>query len=150
MASMHFIGLDIHKKTISYCVKDPSGKVLEEGTVPATRQSLDDWMRSLPQPWTVAMEATMFTSWIYDYLLPHAAAVKVAHALTRVVGLSYCCPPAARPSVRFTGSGFYSNLPKTQIDLDSRRFCLARLTLLLYLPKTIESLNSAPNSCCTF
>jgi hypothetical protein len=32
----------------------------------------------------------------------------------------------------------------------SRRFCLAQLTLLLYLPKTAESLNSAPNSCCTF
>jgi len=66
MASMHFIGLDIHKKTISYCMKDPSGKVLREGTVPATRQSLDEWMRLLPQPWTVAMEATIFTSWIYD------------------------------------------------------------------------------------
>ena len=28
MTSMHFIGLDIHKKTISYCVKDVSGTVL--------------------------------------------------------------------------------------------------------------------------
>jgi len=27
------------------------------------------------------MEATMFTGWIYDYLRPHAAAVKVAHPL---------------------------------------------------------------------
>ena len=27
------------------------------------------------------MEATMFTGWIYDHLLPHAAAVKVAHTL---------------------------------------------------------------------
>jgi hypothetical protein len=25
---MNFIGLDIHKKTISYCVKDASGEVL--------------------------------------------------------------------------------------------------------------------------
>jgi hypothetical protein len=25
VTSMHFIGLDIHKKTISYCVKDVSG-----------------------------------------------------------------------------------------------------------------------------
>jgi transposase len=81
MTSMHFIGLDIHKKTISYCVKDPSGKVLREGIVAATRQDLDVWMKFLPQPWTVAMEATMFTSWIYDYLLPHAPAVKVAHPL---------------------------------------------------------------------
>src|SRR5271169_3232649 len=78
---MHFIGLDIHKKTISYCVKDVSGKVLSEGTVPATRIHLDQWMKTLPAPWTVAMEATMFTGWIYDHLKPHAAALKVAHPL---------------------------------------------------------------------
>jgi hypothetical protein len=27
------------------------------------------------------MEATIFTGWIYDHLLPHAAGVKVAHPL---------------------------------------------------------------------
>ena len=31
MGSMHFIGLDIHKKTISYCIKDRHGRVLGEG-----------------------------------------------------------------------------------------------------------------------
>jgi hypothetical protein len=36
-------------------------------------------MKTLPQPWTVAMEPTIFTGWIYDHLLPHAAAVKMAH-----------------------------------------------------------------------
>jgi transposase len=81
MTSMNFIGLDIPKKTISYCVKDAAGAVLAEGTIPSTRQSLDDWIRTLHQPWTVAMEATMFTGWIYDHLLAHAAAVKVAHPL---------------------------------------------------------------------
>src|ERR1700731_2863416 len=79
--SMNFIGLDIHKKTISYCVKDAAGEVLAESTISSTRQSLDAWMRTLCEPWTVAMEATMITGWIYDYLLPHAAAVKVAHPL---------------------------------------------------------------------
>src|SRR6266436_4953448 len=39
------------------------------------------WMKTLPQPWTVAMEATIFTGWIYDHLLPHAQQVKVAHPL---------------------------------------------------------------------
>ena len=78
---MNFIGLDIHKKTISYCVKDISGKVLSEGKIPATRQGLREWIGTLAKPWTVAMEATMFTGWIYDYLRPHAAAVKVAHPL---------------------------------------------------------------------
>ena len=38
-------------------------------------------MKTLPQPWTAAMEATVFTGWIYDHLQPHAAALKVAHPL---------------------------------------------------------------------
>jgi transposase len=78
---MYYIGLDVHKKTISYCVKDASGQVHQEGKVGATRWELDDWMKTLPQPWTVAMEATIFTGWIYDHLLPNAQQVKVAHPL---------------------------------------------------------------------
>src|SRR5712671_454468 len=81
METMYYIGLDVHKKTISYCVKDGSGGIYAEGSIPATRLTLDMWMKTLPQPWTAAMEATIFTSWIYDHLLPHAAAVKVAHPL---------------------------------------------------------------------
>jgi transposase len=81
MESMYYIGLDVHKKTISYCVKDASGRIHTEGKIPATRFDLDRWMKTLPRPWAVAMEATMFTGWIYDHLLPHAAAVKVAHPL---------------------------------------------------------------------
>src|SRR5579859_7690028 len=81
MENMYCIGLDVHKKTISYCVKDGSGRIHAEGAIPATRLGLDMWMKTLPQPWTAAMEATIFTAWIYDHLQPHAAAVKVAHPL---------------------------------------------------------------------
>lgn len=52
-----------------------------EGIVNATLDALDDWIARLPQPWTAAMEATLFTGWIYDHLLPHAACLKVAHPL---------------------------------------------------------------------
>ena len=81
MEPMYYIGLDVHKRKISYCVKDGSGVIHAEGTLPATRWDLDRWMKTLPQPWTAAMEATLFTGWIYDHLKPHAAAVKVAHPL---------------------------------------------------------------------
>jgi transposase len=81
MDSMYYIGLDVHKKTISYCIKNASGQIYGEGTVGATRRELDGWMKTLPQPWRVAMEATIFTGWIYDHLLPHAEQVKVAHPL---------------------------------------------------------------------
>ncbi len=81
MQSMYYIGLDVHKRTISYCVKDGGGAIYAEGTIPATRFDLDRWMKTLPQPWTAAMEATAFTGWIYDHLQPHAAALKAAHPL---------------------------------------------------------------------
>jgi transposase len=78
---MYYIGLDVHKKTVSYCVKDVSGQIQQEGKVGSTRRELDCWMKTLPRPWTVAMEATIFSGWIYDHLLPHAAQIKVAHPL---------------------------------------------------------------------
>ena len=72
MDIMYYIGLDVHKRTISYCVKGARGQVHQEGKIDATRRELDGWMETLPQPWTVAMEATIFTGGIYDHLLPHA------------------------------------------------------------------------------
>ena len=81
MEPMNYIGLDVHKRTISYCVKNSSGALYSEGSLPATRLDLDRWMKTLPQPWSAAMEATMFSGWIYDHLKPHAAALKVAHPL---------------------------------------------------------------------
>jgi transposase len=81
MQSMYYIGLDVHKRTISYCVKEVSGRIYAEGSVPATRLDLNRWMKTLPQPWTAAMEATVFSGWIYDHLRPHAVDLKVAHPL---------------------------------------------------------------------
>jgi len=79
--TMYYIGLDVHKKTISYCVKNAAGCVHREGKIGSTRRELDAWVRTLPEPRMIAMEATIFTGWIYDHLLPHAEKVKVAHPL---------------------------------------------------------------------
>jgi len=78
---MYYIGLDVHKRTISYCVKDAAGHAHQEGKIGSTRRELDSWIKTLPQPRTIAMEATIFTGWIYDQLLPHAEKVKVADPL---------------------------------------------------------------------
>jgi len=69
MTTMNYIGLDVHKKTISYRVKDVSGRIRQEGA---------SWTIGLRLcPWTVAMEATIFSGWICDHLLPHANQIKV-------------------------------------------------------------------------
>ncbi len=57
---MYYIGLDVHKKTISYCVKDAAGCVHREGKLGSKRHELDAGIPTLPQPRTIAMEANDF------------------------------------------------------------------------------------------
>jgi transposase len=76
---MQYVGLDVHKKMIAYCVKEQSGRIVEEGEVAATRRALDAWAGRRTEPWIAAMEATLFTGWIYDHLKPKAQELKVAH-----------------------------------------------------------------------
>ncbi len=40
MELMYYIGLDVHKRTISYCVKNCSSALSSEGSLPATRFEL--------------------------------------------------------------------------------------------------------------
>ncbi len=79
MESIHYIGLDVHKKTIAFCIKTLSGKNVRQGVVNAERNALRHWLAELSCPWMGAMEATLFTGWIYDFLKPHAVELKVAH-----------------------------------------------------------------------
>ena len=79
MGAYYTIGLDIHKKTISYCVKAIDSSLIGQGKIEATRESLAEWSKGLPGPWIGAMEATIFTGWVYDFLKPYAVALKVAH-----------------------------------------------------------------------
>jgi len=79
MESIHYIGLDVHKKTIAYCIKTVNGTTVQQGVVSAERKALRQWLTELPGPWMGALEATIFTGWIYDFLKPHAVGLKVAH-----------------------------------------------------------------------
>ncbi|MGI8958329.1 MAG: IS110 family transposase [Bryobacteraceae bacterium] len=77
---MHYVGLDVHKKTISYCVRQADGTIIREGVMEANRPAVDVWRKHLPDAWMAGMEATMFTGWIYDHLVSNGVAVKVGHA----------------------------------------------------------------------
>lgn len=81
MESIDYIGLDVHKKTIAYCVKTQSGRIRDEGTIAATKEKLTEWATGLERPWVGALEATLFTGWIYDHLKPYAQELKVGHPL---------------------------------------------------------------------
>ena len=57
MNSMNYIGLDIHKKSISCCVRQADGTIIQESKITATRHALDEWMRQLPDAWIAGMKA---------------------------------------------------------------------------------------------
>ena len=77
--SMHYAELVVHKKAIAYCVKTQGGKILDQGEIRANGTALAAWTDQLKRPWLGAIEATLFTGWIYDFLKPHARELKVAH-----------------------------------------------------------------------
>ena len=81
MDNVQYIGFDIHKRTISYCVKQADGRVLEEATIRARRSDLEQWAGRRTQRWVGGMEATMFTAWIYDTLRTYAQELKVGNPL---------------------------------------------------------------------
>ena len=81
MNKTHYVGLDVHKKSISFCVKTADGQVLEEGKLAATRKALTAWAQARKEPWVGALEATIFTGWIYDHLRHYARELKVGHPL---------------------------------------------------------------------
>jgi transposase len=79
MNVIHYIGLDVHKKTISYCIKTVEGRIVREGKLQALRATLRSWAEDLREPWCGAMEATLFSAWIYDTLKPYAEKLVMGH-----------------------------------------------------------------------
>lgn len=79
MNAIHYIGFDVHKKTISYCIKTAAGKIVQEGTLQAERTVLRRWAEDQRQAWHGAMEATLFSAWIYDTLKPYARQLYMGH-----------------------------------------------------------------------
>jgi transposase len=89
MTTIDYIGFDVHKKTISFCAKAQDGRILDEGVIPARRAELSVWAKARPRPWVGALEATLFTGWIYDHLRPFAEELKVAHpAMLKAIAAS--------------------------------------------------------------
>jgi transposase len=83
----HYIGFDVHKKSISYCVKTADGKIIEEGKLRSTHQVLREWAQKRTEPWHGAMEATLFSSWIYDVLKPFAAELQMGNpSMMKAIG----------------------------------------------------------------
>ena len=84
----HYIGLDIHKRTVSFCEKRADGETVDAGTFGARNDQIRQWAEARQRPWIGGMEATMFTGYIYDVLRPYAMDLQVGHPL-QLKAISY-------------------------------------------------------------
>jgi transposase len=74
------VGLDLHKRYITACALDDAGTVLAEARrLDPTLDALARWFGALPQPVTVALEATLYWHWLERHLTALGRRVVVAH-----------------------------------------------------------------------
>ena len=75
----HFIGLDVHKKTVAFCEMRADGQMIACGTFNTRKTAIARWVSQRTHPWIGAMEATLFSGYLYDQLTPHAVEIQVGH-----------------------------------------------------------------------
>jgi transposase len=80
-SQVYYVGMDVHKRSVSYCVKRADGTVIAEGKIESKRAALKAWAEQLPRPWVGGMEATIFSHWIYYELKAFTGQVYIGHPL---------------------------------------------------------------------
>ena len=75
----YYTGLDVHRKSISFCSKRADGTIVAEGKLAATREALSAWSGQFDGPWCCGLEATICSHWIYQHLKPYASQVQMAN-----------------------------------------------------------------------
>jgi transposase len=75
----YYAGLDVHRKSISFCVKQADGRIIREGRITSSREAITEWAAELNGPWCCGWEATICSHWIYQHLKPYATQVLMAN-----------------------------------------------------------------------
>jgi transposase len=75
----YYVGLDVHRKSISFCAKRADGTIVQEGKIVATREAIASWASTFDGPWCCGLEATICSHWIYQELKRHADQVQMAN-----------------------------------------------------------------------
>jgi transposase len=75
----YYVGLDVHRKSISFCARRADGTIAKEGKIPALRDAIREWASGFDGPWCCGLEATICSHWIYQELKPCATRIEMAN-----------------------------------------------------------------------
>jgi len=77
MDSAKYIGMDVHKETISIAVLSASGKLVMELVIETKSLTIIQFVRGLRGDLHVTLEEGTWAAWLYDLLRPHVTEVLV-------------------------------------------------------------------------
>jgi transposase len=79
MDSLRYIGLDVHRDTISAAVLDAAGKLVIEAVLPARAVAILDFLAGINGHLQVTCEAGTHSAWLYDLLARRVAKLVVCN-----------------------------------------------------------------------
>jgi transposase len=77
MDSAKYIGMDVHKETISIAVLNASGKLVMESVIETKSLTIIQFIHGLRGDLHVTLEEGTWAAWLYDLLRPHVTEVLV-------------------------------------------------------------------------
>jgi transposase len=79
MTSVKYIGLDVHKESISICVRNSVGKVVMESVIETKASTILQFIDGLRGDLRVTFEEGTWAAWLYDLLKPRVTEVVVCN-----------------------------------------------------------------------
>src|SRR5437899_7526093 len=77
MDSKKYIGMDVHKESISIAVRNDAGKIVMECVVETKASMILQFIEGLRGDVHVTLEEGTWAAWLYDLLKPHVTKVVV-------------------------------------------------------------------------
>ena len=77
MDSAKYIGLDVHKESISIAVLNAAGKIVMEYVIETKAITILQFLRGLRGDLQVTFEEGTLAAWLYDLIQPHVTEVVV-------------------------------------------------------------------------
>src|ERR1700689_3981791 len=77
MDSKKYIGMDVHKESISLAVRNDAGKIVMECVIETRANAILDFIHGLRGELQITFEEGTWATWLYDLLKPHVSKLVV-------------------------------------------------------------------------